>query len=702
MESPVLEDYFGKQWTLTIKACSERMEPYDRGIIRSFRTYQDIQEHVFAEQDEEASEAALHELAMLQPRLIDLKNFSEFFSTQLFSTLDTGIFWGLLGLLLTLALQHDDTMRRIVQMLKKQGRNRHDFILHCRKSPAVTKEDKESSFDIFLRIVTFLADAVQLLRKAEDDLSDYPSTWSQLTEKFATAVEDIFDILNRIERVATIYQRQYQGDLSSWLSYLSLSPHVSRDTTQLPCYVLPPIRTTRFFDRNDVIEKIDGHFRDSDSTAPLRSLALYGMGGVGKSHVAMKYLEKNLATKEYNAMFWVKAKSSVSIQQSFTEIALRLKLPDTRSATHDENRMILKGWLQQTTCKWMVIYDNAETSELLRDYLPLSGSTGRILITTRNHSLGFDPADAGLEVLPWDTATGSRFLLHLLAGQISAELLANETDSAYSLSEKLSGHALALSNMCGLIHRPSWSISELVEVGLSFESLQPDCAALLSVFTFCAPDSIPQSLFETDERTENLTDGMLRYLDPDRLSANTEELYLLKTQNWRELEDLVSVNKIAMQTLPQPDKEIYLLSSTEIHVASMWAFWGQFKLALNSLLTAHSLKQAENPVTFPTRQQEAKRKDTERFFEDIRTRVLNKGTHPAKYARCRFKLSEALRQAHGQEAEADLELANAKASYFEIVSKTFTTSDGPADSSVKSLDQVHEKDFDSLIHISQR
>lgn len=154
------------------------------------------------------------------------------------------------------------------------------------------------------------------------------------------------------------------------------------------------------------------------------------------------------------------------------------------------------------------------------------------MITTRNHSLGFDPADAGLEVLPWDTDTGSKFLLHLLAGYISAELLANETQSAYSLSERLSGHALALSNMSGLIHRRSWSISELIEVydrskdfkdgletvwQLSFENLQPDCAAMLSAFTFCAPDSIPQSLFEFDENTENLTDRMLWYLDFARL-----------------------------------------------------------------------------------------------------------------------------------------------------------------------------------------
>lgn len=180
----------------------------------------------------------------------------------------------------------------------------------------------------------------------------------------------------------------------------------------------------------------------------------------------------------------------------------------------------------------MIVYDNAESAELLQDYWPLSGSNGRVLITTRNHSLGFDRVEASLEILPWDTDTGSKFLLHILAGHISADLLAKETQSAYSLSERLGGHALAMSNMCGLIHRRSWSISELVEVydrsedfneglepvwQLSFQNLQPDCAALLSAFTFCAPDSIPQSLFDFNKETENLTDDMLWYLDSDRL-----------------------------------------------------------------------------------------------------------------------------------------------------------------------------------------
>ena len=158
---------------------------------------------------------------------------------------------------------------------------------------------------------------------------------------------DIEDTLNRVERVAAIYQRQYRSDTASWFSYLSLSPRASRDSAHLPCFVLPPIRTSRFFDREDVIEKIETHFNDDGATS-LRSLALYGMGGVGKSHVAMKYLDKKRSTKEYDGIFWVNAETPISIQQSFTDIAIRLKLPDTGPATHDENRMILKGWLQQT------------------------------------------------------------------------------------------------------------------------------------------------------------------------------------------------------------------------------------------------------------------------------------------------------------------------------------------------------------------
>ena len=67
-------------------------------------------------------------------------------------------------------------MRQLVQMLKKLSRNCHDFMLHCQQSKAITKEDRESCFDISVAITTFLADAVQFMRQAEDDILESASS----------------------------------------------------------------------------------------------------------------------------------------------------------------------------------------------------------------------------------------------------------------------------------------------------------------------------------------------------------------------------------------------------------------------------------------------------------------------------------------------------------------------------------------------
>lgn len=113
-------------------------------------------------------------------------------------------------------------------------------------------------------------------------------------------------------------------------------------------------------------------------------------------------------------------------------------------------------------------------------------------------------------------------MLHLLSLDIADDLSAKETQSAFDLSERLSGHALAISQMAGLIHRRSWSIEEFLAIYdentrkmhgatkgnsldtvwyLSFKSLDSECSAFLGVLSYVAPDSIPMSLFEQDSST---------------------------------------------------------------------------------------------------------------------------------------------------------------------------------------------------------
>lgn len=153
---------------------------------------------------------------------------------------------------------------------------------------------------------------------------------------------EIDEWLKEIEKMAEIAQRQ-----ATMLSFLALSPRSFTDKAKLPSYVLPTASTNRFFNRDEVIEEID-HQLGEQRIDGLRSLALYGMGGVGKSHVALKYIEKKKAEKGLTAIFWVHAENIISFQQSFTDIALRLDLPGAQRTLLDENRLIVKDWLQQT------------------------------------------------------------------------------------------------------------------------------------------------------------------------------------------------------------------------------------------------------------------------------------------------------------------------------------------------------------------
>ena len=169
------------------------------------------------------------------------------------------------------------------------------------------------------------------------------------------------------------------------------------------------------------------------------------------------------------------------------------------------------------------MYDNVESTDILMPYWPVS-SKGRAIITTRNHSLSFEPASEGLEVRSGDAITGSEFLLWLLKRNVSRDLEA-ESDSALALSQRLGGHALVISQLASLIHRSNFSIRDFMVMYLknprmahergefraiwdiSFKSLDESCQALLGIVSFLMPDSIPQEVLG-GERDGDFPDGL--------------------------------------------------------------------------------------------------------------------------------------------------------------------------------------------------
>ncbi|KAG8417408.1 hypothetical protein J3458_004917 [Metarhizium acridum] len=165
-------------------------------------------------------------------------------------------------------------------------------------------------------------------------------------------------------------------------------------------------------------------------------------------------------------------------------------------------------------CKWLHAYDSVESADISRPYWP-EASHGNAIITTRNHSLAYEPATSVLEITSWDEKTGSEFLPFLLKRNIGSDIQI-EGESAAELSKKPSGHASAISQMAGLIHRRSWSIAEFMRIypnnpgrahetelqavwDFSFSTLGKDSRTFLVIASFLVPQHIPQLLFQFKE-----------------------------------------------------------------------------------------------------------------------------------------------------------------------------------------------------------
>ena len=266
-----------------------------------------------------------------------------------------------------------------------------------------------------------------------------------------------------------------------------------------------------FVGRKTLLKRLHKALRSEKKAAVTQVQAIHGLGGVGKTQLALQYAI--CYGHEYQIVWWIRADDPSTLIVDLVELAAPLGLVASGQVVKDQDAVLklVLGELSQRD-DWLLIFDNVECQSDLQGNVP--GGNGHTIITSRD---------------PQWTSLASKFEVDVLGKTDSRSLIQNRSqqkdkDSADSIAARLGYLPLALEVAGAFCAETGMPLSEYVElldqVGLplldenqpvdyqsvvskawqpSIEKAFAECETsrtLLGILCFVAPENFPAEVVE--------------------------------------------------------------------------------------------------------------------------------------------------------------------------------------------------------------
>jgi hypothetical protein len=290
---------------------------------------------------------------------------------------------------------------------------------------------------------------------------------------------------------------------------------------------------TLFKGRDAIVHDLHDRLRRAPTRAAaiVCKQAIHGLGGVGKTRLAVEYALQYQA--EYSALLFVIADTPESLYRNLASLCgpLVLNLPEQDAKEQDTRVVAALRWPHEHP-GWFLILDNVDTpaavSEVERLLAQLQG--GHVLITSRISDWSGGVESLELDVLSEDASAA--FLLEKT--ETRRRVTPTDVDDARTLAHELDGLALALEQAGAFIsklrvsladylrrwrereaHLREWHEERLMKyprsVAVTWDTtvaqLDAPALALLRILSWFAPEPILRAVLETDVAKRALSSG---------------------------------------------------------------------------------------------------------------------------------------------------------------------------------------------------
>ncbi len=286
------------------------------------------------------------------------------------------------------------------------------------------------------------------------------------------------------------------------------------EAASLPVRLAP--RPVFLAGREGLLAEVDARLAGSPEQPGPRLVALCGLGGAGKTSVAVEYAHRHLA--EMGLCWQFAAEEPAVLAAEFAVLAVQLgarEVVDPRDPVASVHAVLARA-----SAGWLVVFDNVPDRASVEPFVPPAGP-GRVLITTQNQHW---PPGQALDVPVLDPEVAADFLVtrtgdpdRAAARELAVELgglpLALEQAAAYmqatgtTLARYLPLFRARQADLLARGEAAGHPTDVAATLGLALSRLAgdaPAAAGLVRLLAFLAPEPVPLALLLADTQAAGL------------------------------------------------------------------------------------------------------------------------------------------------------------------------------------------------------
>lgn len=318
----------------------------------------------------------------------------------------------------------------------------------------------------------------------------------------------------RVDEAADMARLSREKQTAETLATIQGLQKLKISNAKLPCYCIPYGLNLRFFGRPDEVKRMKTVLDPVDPRTQMRVLAIHGLGGVGKTQLALHYA--NTSLKVYDVIAWISTENQIKLVQALSSLAVKLGLVENGAQDDYQSVQTVRDWLNTTDAKFLLIFDNIDDDSMMEQIWPATAEAS-VIITTRSPSVAAKRAMDIMHLQPFQGEIANSVLYAMTGMGTSGE---EETAAATEVCRLLGGLPLAFTQIGAFMRDrgcsyqeflhlykksaekifrrseapPEYGQSLLTAWNMSLQKLSPEAKTLLNVSAFFDPDIILERL----------------------------------------------------------------------------------------------------------------------------------------------------------------------------------------------------------------